>query len=91
MFDSLYCFVFQEKMSSSFTATQALGLLRDISSDCLDGEQSYDYVNDVEDEVVQVALSDKESSDLDNDNELESEATVCLNSVNTKAEEENDE
>ena len=35
-------------MSRRLTATQALGLLRDISSDCSDVEQSDDDINDVE-------------------------------------------
>ena len=79
---------FKEKMSRRLTATQALGLLRDISSDCLDGEQSDDDMNDVENEVVQVVLSDEESSDLDNDDELDSGAAVSPNNVNTEDDEQ---
>ena len=80
-------------MSRKLTATQALGLLRDISSDCSDGEQSDDDMNNVENEVVpvQVALSEKESSDSENDDELDSGAAVSTNNVNTEAEEEDDE
>ena len=78
-------------MSRRLTATQALGLLRDISSDCLDGEQSDDDMNDVENEVVQVTLSDEESSNSDNDDELDSGASVSPNNVNIEAEEEDDE
>ena len=78
-------------MSRRLTSTQALGLLRDISSDCSDGEQSDENMNDVENEIVQVTLSDEESSNSDNDNELDSGATVSSNNVNTEAEEENDE
>ena len=66
-------------------------MLRDISSDCLDGEQSDDGINDVENEVVQVALSDEESCNSGNDDELDSGADVSLNNVNTKAEEDDDE
>ena len=50
---------FEDKMLRRLTATQALGLLRDISSDCSDGEQSDDDMNSVENEVVQAALSDE--------------------------------
>ena len=78
-------------MSRRLTATQALGLLRDISSDCSDGEQSDDDMNNVENEIVQVTLSDEESSDSDNDDELDSGDAVSLNSVNTEAEEVDDE
>ena len=78
-------------MSFRLTATQALGLLQDISSDCTDEEQSDDDINDLEDEVVRVALSDEESSDSDNDDELDSGAAVSPNNVNTEAEEEDDE
>ena len=78
-------------MSRRLTATQALGLLRDISSDCLDGEQSDDDMNDVENEVIQVTLSDEESSNSDNDDELHSGAAVSPNNVNIEAEEEDDE
>ena len=91
LFDGLYCFVFQEKMSRRLTATQALGLLRDISSDCLDGKKSDDDMSDVEDEVVQVTLSDEESSNSDNDDELDSGTAVSPNNVNTEAEKEDDE
>ena len=38
-------------MSRRLTATQALGMLRDISSDCSDWEQSDDEINNVENEV----------------------------------------
>ena len=62
-------------------------MLRDIFSDCSDGEKSDDDMNDVENEVVQAAFSDEEFSDLDNDNALDSGATVSPNNVNTKAEE----
>ena len=55
-------------MSRRLIAAQAIRLLRDISSDCWDGEQSDDDMNDVENEVVQVTLSDEESSNSDNDN-----------------------
>ena len=41
-------------MSRRLTATRALGLLRDISSDCSDGEQFDDDMNDVEMRLVQV-------------------------------------
>ena len=44
-------------MSRRLTATQALGLLRDISSDCSDVVQSDDDINDVEN--VENSLSDK--------------------------------
>ena len=43
-------------MARRLTATQALGLLQDISSNCSDGEQSNDDMNDVENEVLQVTL-----------------------------------
>ena len=78
-------------MSRRHTATQALGLLRDISSDCWDGEQSDDDMNDVENEVAQVTLSDEEPSNSDNDKELDSGAAVSPNNVNIEAEEEDDE
>ena len=74
-----------------FTATQALGSLRDILSDCSDGEQSDDDMNDVENEVVHVALSDGESSDSDNDNKLDFGAAVSPNNVNTEGKKEDDE
>ena len=79
---------FKEKISRRLTATQALGLLRHISSDCSNGEQSDD---DVENEVVQVTLSDEESSNSDNGDELGSGAAVSPNNVNIQAEEEDDE
>ena len=66
-------------------------MLRDISSDCSDGEQSDDDMNDVENEIVQTTLSDEESSNSDNDNELDAGAAVSSNSLNTEAEEEDDE
>ena len=78
-------------MSRRLTATQALGMLRDILSDCSDGEQPDDNMNDVENEVVQVTLSDEESSNSDNDDELDSGAAVSPNNVNIEAEEEDDE
>ena len=77
-------------MSRRLTVTQALGLLRDISSDYSDGEQSDDDMNDVENEIVQVTLSDEKSSNSDNDDELDSGAAVSSNNVNTEAEEKND-
>ena len=77
-------------MSRRLIATQALGLLREILSDCSDGAQSDDDMNDVENELVQVALSDEESSDSDNEDELDSGAAVSPNNVNTEAEEEDD-
>ena len=70
-------------MSRRLTTTQALGLLRDISSDCSDVEQSDDDINDVK--------NIENSSNSDNDNELDSGAAVSPNNVNTEAEEENDE
>ena len=79
---------FKDKISRRLTATQALGLLRDISSDRSDGEQSDDEMSDVENEVVQVTLSDEESSYSDNEDELDSGAAVSPNNVNTEAEEE---
>ena len=78
-------------MSRRLTATQALGLLRDILSDCSDVEQSDGDMNDVENEVVKVASSDEESSDSNNDDELDSGAAVSPNNVNTEAEEEDDD
>ena len=54
-------------------------------------EQSGDDTNDVENEVVQVTLSNEESSNSDNDDELDSGAAVSPNNVNTEAEEEDDE
>ena len=78
-------------MSCRPTATQALGLLRDISSYCSDGEQSDDDTKDVENEIVQIALSDEESSNSDNDDELDSGAAVSPNNVNIEAEKEDDE
>ena len=45
-------------MSRRLTASQALGLLRDISSDCSDGEQSDDDINEVEN--VENSSSDKQ-------------------------------
>ena len=57
----------------------------------MDGEQSDNDMNDVENEVVQVVLSDNESSDSDNDDELDSGSAVSPNKVNTEAEEEDDE
>ena len=78
-------------MSCRLAATQALGLLPDISSDCWDGEQSDDDINDVKNEVVQVTLSDDEFSNSDNDDELDSGAAVSPNNVNIEAEEEDDE
>ena len=45
-------------------------------------------MNDVENEVVQTTLSDDESSDLDNDDALDSAAAVFPNNVNTEAEKE---
>ena len=78
-------------MSRRLTATQALALLRDISLDCSDREQFDDDINDVENELVQVGLSDEESSNSDNKNELDSGAAVFSNNMNTKAKEEDDE
>ena len=78
-------------MSRRLTATQVLGLLRDILSDYSDGEQSDDDINDVGNEVVQVTLSDQESSNSYNDDELDSGAAVFPNNVNIEAEEEDDE
>ena len=78
-------------MSRRLIATQALGLLRDILSDCSDGEQSDDDMNDVENEVVQTAFSDEESSDSDNDYALNFGAVISPNNVNTEAEQEDDE
>ena len=77
--------LFKEKLSRRLTATQALELLRDISSDCLDEEQSDDDMNDVENEIVQVTLSDKELSNSDNDDESDSGAAVSPNNVNIEA------
>ena len=77
-------------MSHRLTATQGLGLLQDISSDCLNGKQSDDDINDEKNEIVQVTLSDEESSNSDNDDKLDSGATVSPNNVNTEAEEEDD-
>ena len=57
----------------------------------MDEEKSDDDMNDVENEVVQVTLSDEESSNSDNDHELDSGAAVSPNNVNTEAEEEDDE
>ena len=68
-------------MSRRLTATQALGLLQDISLDCSDGKQSDDDMKDGENEIVQVTLSDEESSNSDNDNELDSGAAISSNSV----------
>ena len=65
---------FKNKTSRRLTAILALGLLRDISSDCSDGEQSDDDMIDVENEVVQAVLSDEESSDTDNDDALDQES-----------------
>ena len=48
-------------------------------------------LNDVENEVVQVTLSDEESSNSDIDDELDSGAAIFPNNVNTEAEEEDDE
>ena len=48
-------------------------------------------MNDVENEVVQVTLSDVKSSNSDNDDELDSGAAVSPNNVNIEAEEEDDE
>ena len=48
-------------------------------------------MNAVKNEVVQAALSDEESSDLDNDDALDFGAAVFPNNVNTEAEEEDDE
>ena len=48
-------------------------------------------MNDVESEVVQITLLDEESSNLDNEDELDSGAAVSPNNVNTEAEEEDDE
>ena len=39
---------FKEKMLRRLAATQALELLQDILSDCSDGKQSDDDMNDVE-------------------------------------------
>ena len=43
-------------------------------------------LNDVENEVVQVTLSDEKSSYSENDDELDSGAAVSPNNVNTEAE-----
>ena len=48
-------------------------------------------MNDVENEVVQAALSDEKSSDPDNDDALDSGAAVFPNKVNTEGEEADDE
>ena len=53
-------------------------------------EQSDDNMNDVENEIVQVILSDEESYNSDNEDELNSVAAVSPNNVNTEAEEEDD-
>ena len=48
-------------------------------------------MNDVENEVVKVNLSDEESSNSDNDDKLDYGAAVSSNNVNIEAEEEDDE
>ena len=48
-------------------------------------------MNDVKNEVLQPVLSDKESSDSDNDGTLDSGATVSLNNANTEAEEDDEQ
>ena len=48
-------------------------------------------MNDVKSDLVQVTLSDGESSNSNHDDELDSGAAVSPNNVNTEAEEENDE
>ena len=81
MFDSLYCFVFKDKMLRRLTATQALTLLRDILSDRSNRKQSDDDMNDVENEVVQAALLDEVSSDSNNDDALDSGSAVSPDNV----------
>ena len=78
-------------MSRRLTTTQALELLQDILLDCLDGKQSDDDTNDIENKVVQAALSDEKFLDSNNDNALDSGAAVFPNNVNTEAEEKDDE
>ena len=78
-------------MSHRLSATQALGLLRDILSDCSDGEQSDDDMNDVKSKIEQAALTDEKSSNSDNHDALDSGAAVSPNNVNTEAEEDDDE
>jgi len=48
-------------------------------------------MNDVENEVVDAALSEKESFDSNNDHPLDSGAAVFSSNVNTETEEEDDE
>ena len=48
-------------------------------------------MNNVENEVVQVALSDEESSSSDDEVELDSGVAVSPNNVRPEAEEEDDE
>ena len=48
-------------------------------------------MNDVENEVVPVASSHEESSDSDNDDEVDSGTTVFPNNVNTEAEEDDEQ
>ena len=66
-------------MSRRLTATKAFAFLRYILSGCLDGKLSDDDMNDVENELVQAALSDEKSSNSDNDDVLYSGAAVSLN------------
>ena len=72
-------------MSRRLTTTQALGLLRDILSDCSEGKQSDDDINDVKNEIVQADLSDEESSNTNNNDALHSGAAVFPNNLNTEA------
>ena len=48
-------------------------------------------MNDVENEVVRVTLTDEEYFNSDNEDELDFGAAVSPNNVNTEAEEEDDE
>jgi len=66
-------------------------LLRVISSDCSDGKQFDDNINDMENEVVQTYFSEDESSDSDSGDALEFGAAVASNNVSTEAKEEDDE
>jgi len=73
-----------DEMSRSFTTSQSLGLLRDISSDYSDGERSDNDMNDVETEGVQAVLLKEESSDSPNDHESDSGVAVSSNRKHRK-------
>ena len=90
-FNSLYCFVFQGKNVAWTYRYSSFRIAATYFVRLVGRKQSDDDINDVENEVLLVTLSDEESSNSDNEDELDSGAAVFPNNVNTEAEEQDDE